>query len=196
MVWISIEGSIGSGKTTVIERLNKDYSTNNIKVYKEPVYDWKTCLDLFYSNQSRNAFLMQIRVNTSFIEIYNNINKFKTVITERSSYSSKYVFGKMLNDQGIMNNIEYELSNKLVEITQQKIPDYFIYLRTNPEVCYNRIIGRGDKPIDIDYLNNLNYYHDCVFYNKHNTYTIDTTNFSKDQTFDYVLYILRLINLK
>jgi len=196
MVWISIEGSIGSGKSTIVERLDKYYSTPNIGIYKEPIVDWLTYLNLFYSNKIRNAFLLQIRINTSFIEIYNSFYDKNMVITERSSYSSQNVFGKMLNDEGIMTNVEYKLTESLVNITQPKIPDFFIYLRTHPKVCYQRIIERGDDPIVLDYLTTLSDYHDNTFLNKDNVYVINSTNNSKQETFDTVLKIVRLINSK
>ena len=77
------------------------------------------------------------------------------MIKKRSSFSSQHVFGKLLNDKGNMSDQEYKLSNELVRITQLKIPDYFIYLRTHPNVSYNRIIERGDRPININYLKDL-----------------------------------------
>ena len=197
MVWISIEGSIGSGKTTVIDKLNDEYSNHNVGIYKEPIEVWKPCLNLFYYDQKRFSFLMQIRANTSFINIYNSIQNKQTAITERSSFSSQHVFGKLLNDKGNMSNQEYKLSNELVRITQLKIPDYFIYLRTRPNVSYNRIIERGDRPININYLKDLSNYHDRVFINPKgiNVYVIDTTNLSKSDTFNQVVDIIRIIKL-
>lgn len=194
MVWISIEGLIGSGKTTVVERLSKEYSNDNIGIYKEPVESWQSCLDLYYINNQRNSFLMQIRANTSFIKIYNSFQNKNMVITERSSYSSQNVFGKMLTEQGIMSNTEFELSTELVNATQQNIPDFFIYLKSTPDVCYDRIIKRGDKPIYKEYLRLLDEYHDQVFLNKLNVFVIEVNNMSKDCVFERILYIIRSIN--
>jgi len=195
MVWISIEGSIGSGKTTVINKLHTNYSTNTVGIYREPVEDWGRCLDLFYSDQKRHAFIMQMRVNISFTDIYNRLQTKDMAITERSSYSSRHVFGKMLNNQFALTNIEFDLLNEMIDVTQPKTPDYFIYLKTHPNVSYNRIISRGDKPIDINYLTNLGIYHDHIFACKPNVYVIDA-NASEYDVYKTVIGIIRTIKSK
>ena len=76
MVWISVEGSIGCGKSTILNELSKTYNSNNIGIYKEPIEDWKDYLDLFYSEPTgRYAFLTQMRVNLSFTQILRSFGK-------------------------------------------------------------------------------------------------------------------------
>lgn len=195
MVWISIEGSIGCGKSTLLDELIKNYESENTGIYKEPIDDWNDYLNLFYSNETRYSFLMQMRANISFTQIINkSINK-ELVVTERSSYSAQHVFSRMLLHHNRMNNLEYRLVEEFVRTTQNKQPDYFIYLKTIPEVCYNRIMLRGDKPIDINYLKSLNNYHNQVFTNNSKCYTIDTSSKNKEQVLSEVINIIRTIKL-
>ena len=64
---ISIEGNIGSGKSTVMTYLKKQNNLDIVFV-DEPVNDWttikdstgKNALDLFYNNQKDNSFWFQI----------------------------------------------------------------------------------------------------------------------------------------
>ena len=196
MVWISIEGSIGSGKTTVVNKLNEEYFHKDVGIFREPIEEWGPYLELFYNNKKRYAFLSQVRINTSFLNIYNKVQKTDTAITERSSFSAKHIFGKMLYDKDIMTDKEYYLCNELIDLTQHKIPDYFIYLKTDPFISYNRIIERGDKPIDINYLQNLSNYHDKTFSSSDRVYVVDNTNLSKNDTFKEVVNIIRTIKSK
>ena len=203
MVWISIEGSIGSGKTTVIDEMIDTHSTPNIGIYKEPIVEWKSYLDLFYSDKIKYGFMMQTRVIVSFSKIYKSFANKKLAITERSSYSSQNVFTRMLFDQGLLTPEEVKLLVEIVETThfqthpqpQKKLqPDYFIYLRTNPEVCYQRIINRNDKPIDFNYLKSLCHYHDKIFLNKPNVFVIDTSNIDRSTVKKKVTDFIRSVH--
>jgi deoxyadenosine/deoxycytidine kinase len=195
MVWVSIEGSIGCGKTTIMNELDKNYGCNNIGVYKEPINDWNGYLNLFYSNEARYSFLMQMRANLSFTQILNKSKGKEFIITERSSYSAQHVFSRMLLHHNRMNQLEYKLIQEFVDTTQSKKPDYFIYLKTVPEVCYNRITLRGDKPINIDYLKSLGIYHEQVFGNNSKCYVIETSSKNREQVLSEVINIIRTIKL-
>lgn len=195
MVWISIEGIIGCGKTTAVNKLKEEYETPNFAIYSEPIEKWKYFLDIYYQNNKNNGFKLQTRTNVSFSEIFKKVeNKYKAV-TERSSFSAQFIFSKMMLDNNLISKEEYDLLWELVQQVQTKNPDYFIYLRTHPNVCYQRILERGEH-IDINYLNKLCYYHDNVFLQNENTYIIDTTYMTKDKVFNEILNIIRTISKK
>ena len=62
--WFIIEGNIGSGKTTLVQKLRE---LNKYEVIEEPVNEWlsikdnnnKNLLGLFYENPQQYAYLFQ-----------------------------------------------------------------------------------------------------------------------------------------
>lgn len=91
---ISIEGNIGSGKSTIMNYL-RNLKHEQILFVDEPVNEWinlkdsngKNCLELFYENKEQNSFWFQIlayitRLRNLLEVIENNDNKL--IICERS----------------------------------------------------------------------------------------------------------------
>lgn len=162
---ISIEGNIGSGKSTILKQL-KNY-TDNIVYIDEPVDEWESIkdsnnnsiLELFYANQEKHAFNFQILAYITRLRLIINaikINKNKIIICERSIFTDKYVFAKMLFDQNKISDIEWKTYNywfsTFEEITRL---NGIIYVDTNPETCFKRIKKRnrnGESNIPINYL--------------------------------------------
>ena len=55
---ICIDGLIGAGKSTILEKLKK----KGYYVFKENLDEWGYFLDLFYKNKPRWAFTLQIAI--------------------------------------------------------------------------------------------------------------------------------------
>ena len=124
---ISIDGNIGSGKSTFIHHI-KDYyanpqNCNGIKIcfLQEPVDIWntitdkegKTIIECYYSNPEKYAFAFQMmayisRLATLKKELKNN---YDFIFTERCIFTDCNVFCKMLYDDGKINEIEYKIYN-------------------------------------------------------------------------------------
>lgn len=135
---IAIEGNIGSGKTTQLELLSRIFP-----VYTEPVHLWP--LEEFYANPKAQHFHMQTAVLTSFLDNGPGIY-------ERSPRSSREVFSNFENQPA--ESMTYDLLYHRLGWE----PDYWIFLDSNPEMCYKRVIGRmgtGDSYITPEYLNTL-----------------------------------------
>ena len=112
---ISIEGNIGSGKTTLFNILEKklllnDY--NNKKFMKEPIDNWlnlkdnsnTNILELFYRDKSKWSFSFQI---CAFISKIKELEKYlidsDIIITERTVLTDRECFAKEL----YKNNLTY-----------------------------------------------------------------------------------------
>lgn len=176
---VSIEGNIGSGKSTLLENLRKHYS-NNIRVIflREPVDDWEkikdsdgnTMLKKFYADQEKYSFAFQMMAYISRLKILRDTikevhDKEKIVIiTERSLYTDKYVFAKMLHDQGKIEDVCYQIYLNWFEEFAKDFPiNYSVYVKTNPEKCYERIHKRardGEEVIPLNYLSDCDRYHE------------------------------------
>jgi deoxyadenosine/deoxycytidine kinase len=178
---ISIEGNIGSGKSTLFEQLQHTFSNNpNIIFVREPVDIWEnirdedgtTILEKFYENQVKYSFSFQIMAYISRINLLKeSINKAphdSVIITERSLYTDKMVFAKMLYDTHKIECINYQIYLNLFETFKNDFyVDKVIYIKTDPDICYNRILKRartGENNISLDYLDLCHEYHNNMIH--------------------------------
>jgi deoxyadenosine/deoxycytidine kinase len=164
---IVIDGNIGSGKTTQLNILSK----LGYKVHCEPIDEWP--LDLFYRDKDRWAFLLQMSILKSFLDK-------DGLIWERSPESSREVFWKMLN-QGTP---EEEHIYKYFYEKYSWSPDVHIYIRTDPDVCLQRILSRhqtGDVSIDLEYISKVHMYYENYVSSRSTVHIIDGNNSSPEE---------------
>ena len=176
----SIEGNIGSGKSTIINMLkNKLKNIKNIKntsvIYlPEPVEVWesikdsdgKNAIEKYYENPDKYAFAFQMMAYISRIhQLRETLKKTDNVIIicERSVFTDKEIFAKMLHDDKKIGNIEYNIYCKWFYEFVKDIPvKGLIYVKTDPEICEGRVIKRKRKGemIPLSYLQNCHKYHE------------------------------------
>ena len=98
---ITIQGNIGSGKSTIVRELKKKYGDNkDICFIQEPVDIWNTIRDendkpiltLYYENQKEYAFSFQMMAYISRLKILKEaVDKgYKYIVSERSLDTDKY----------------------------------------------------------------------------------------------------------
>jgi deoxyadenosine/deoxycytidine kinase len=96
----------------------------------------------------------------------NIVNKKIVFITERSLYTDKMVFAKMLHDSGNIEYINYQVYLNWFDTFSEEFPVHkVVYIKTSPETCYSRIIKRsreGESNISLEYLINCSKYHDVM----------------------------------
>ena len=198
---LSIEGNIGSGKSTIIDYLKERYKNDKEFIFlPEPVDEWETIKDeenitilqKFYNDQKKYSFTFQIMAYISRLNLLRKTikeNPGKIIISERSLFTDKYVFAKMLYDSGNMESIQYQIYNKWFESFLDLAPvSKMIYLKTDPKVSFERISIRnrnGEENIPFEYIENCHKYHnsmyDIIDFNKK---IIDCTNdFNKDENY-------------
>lgn len=167
-----IEGNIGAGKSTFL-RMVKDYL--NIQAVFEPHEQWQkvggsqNLLDLFYKDTARWAYTFQSYAFVTRVlaqENHAKVNTYPAQILERSVYSDRYCFAKNCFEQGTMNALEWKLYKEwfswLVDNYTVK-PSGFIYLRTDPKVCYERLTKRNrseESAVPLAYLEKLHGKHE------------------------------------
>ena len=177
---VSIEGNIGSGKSTLLANLRNNYKEDaNIVFLKEPVDEWEkitdengvTILEKFYADQEKYSFSFQMMAYVSRLKVLRdelkNIkfseDKKTIIITERSLYTDKMVFAKMLYDSGKIEYINYQIYLSWFDTFSEEFPVHkIVYVKTCPEKCYSRVHKRsrdGEENIPLDYLINCSKYH-------------------------------------
>ena len=173
----TIEGNIGSGKSTLVKKLkNTFHNIDNIKIIflDEPVSEWenikdkdgKNIIEKYYENQKKYAFSFQMMAYISRIHKIKEIlktHKNVIIISERSVFTDKEIFAKMLYDDNKIEDIEYNIYHKWFDEFVKDIPiSGIIYVKTNPEICEKRVIKRNRKgeSIPLSYLQNCYLYHE------------------------------------
>lgn len=176
---IAIEGNIGVGKTTFLEKMKSCKKINDKSNFiSEPVDIWlsitdndgKNILGKYYDNKERWSYTFQnfsyITKMTKLVDAIRNSNK-QIIFLDRSIGTDKNVFAKMLYDDGMLGNLEYKMYNLWSDFYDKYISNNdkknIIYLRCDPLVAQKRIIKRGrneEKNIPIEYLTSLHEYHE------------------------------------
>ena len=171
---ISIEGNIGSGKSTFLEQLRLKYSADpTICFLMEPVDIWSTITDTsgatilekYYADQHKYAFTFQMMAYISRLSLIRSALKknYRIIIVERSIYTDSVVFAKMLFDDKKIEEIEYKIYLKWFdEFIDDFPPTRFVYMRAEPTVSYQRVLlrARSGEIIPLDYLQNCHAYHE------------------------------------
>lgn len=167
-------GNIGAGKSTYMSLLNKWLRTtqpNAARFFPEPVTDWKESLVMFYDEPKRYAFMFQMYTLLSRFLLLNNALKLpiKWAIFERCLQTDKLIFADPLYKNGSMNLVEYNIYTKwhaaLTDITPPLTDILYVYLRTSPEVCLQRIASRsrdGEEKITLEYLEQCHKAHEAM----------------------------------
>ena len=178
----SVEGNVGSGKSYLIKNLMNTLKTiykYNVIYLPEPVKEWQkiknenheNVIQVYYKDPVKYGFSFQIM--TLISRITQLRNAFKTYrntifILERSVYADRNVFCKMLKDDGIIDNINYEIYLRWFDEFKNEIPiNGNIYINTGIEKTMKRIEKRGregENSITKEYLTKLKKYHDDWLY--------------------------------
>ena len=172
-----IEGNISSGKSSLLELLME----RGVVVFQEPIHIWKehyvekngdNILGLFYSNMKRWSFQFEVAVmNTRFKNIMKALNSnHNLMIIERSLLTDMKVFAPNLYAMNEMTDMEwkiycdwYETFMELIEERLKQVDVQFIYIKTDPEICFERKLQRDrteEKDVIPDYFISLHERHE------------------------------------
>jgi len=189
---VSLDGNIGSGKSTLMKQLiekkeifEKKCPDIEFAFLLEPVDEWSdVCdekgvpiLEKFYEDTKKYAFSFQMTVYLSRLSlIKKTVDNFRkngtkqklVIITERSLFTDKEVFCKMLYDNKHISKLDYNVYNKWYNTFSG---DYnvnkILYLTTSPVICTGRVIKRsrdGENNMSSEYLWLCDEYHKGMIY--------------------------------
>lgn len=189
----SIEGNIGSGKSTLVSNIKTSYSGKKINgrtviCVQEPVSIWNdikdksgtTILEKFYADQEKYSFPFQMMAYISRLAILKETiseNPDAIIITERCTDTDKHVFAQMMYDSGKMEDINFAIYLKWYEFFLKDVPVMgHIYVKTDHTKCDERIKNRsrtGEDGIPLEYLEACHDYHENWLISKENKLILD-----------------------
>jgi deoxyadenosine/deoxycytidine kinase len=155
---IAVSGNIGSGKTTLAEKLSKHYGWN-------PLYesvDNNPYLRDFYDDMARWAFHLQIYfLNSRFNQVRQIRESEKTIIQDRTIYEDAYIFAANLHKSQHISDRDYQSYLDIFHsmISLVKAPDLLIYLKADIPKLVQQIQKRNREyefNIKLEYLKTLN----------------------------------------
>lgn len=198
----AVDGNIGSGKSSRVNDLKKHLKLNPSFIFlQEPVDDWNsikskdgtTMLQKFYCDQDKYAFSFQMMAYISRLSLLRKTireNPDCHIVTERSIFTDRNVFAKMLYDDDKIEEVEYQIYLKWFdEFAKETKIDGVIYVHTSPNVCYDRIKKRsrtGEESIPLKYLKKCHEYHDKWILNEEENLQIIDGNVDTEQSPDII----------
>lgn len=158
---IAVCGNIGSGKTTLVEKLSRHYAW--IPLYES--VDQNPYLRDFYEDMTRWAFHLQIYfLNNRFNQVRQIRENDRPVIQDRTIYEDAHIFAANLHSSANINERDYQtyldLYNSMIRFVEP--PDLLIYLKADIPKLVQQIQKRNrdfEFNIKLEYLKNLNEYY-------------------------------------
>jgi deoxyadenosine/deoxycytidine kinase len=182
---IAIAGNIGSGKTTLTNKLASHYGYE--AMFEQA--DDNPYINDFYDDMQRWSFNMQIfYLQNRFNQIQKIRTAGKDVVQDRTIYEDASIFAPNLHSMGLLTTRDFENYISLFNLVNGlvKAPDLLIYLRATVPTLVGQIQKRGrdyEASIRIDYLTRLNERYEAWIstYNSGKLLIIDvdTNNFSE-----------------
>lgn len=176
---ISVEGNIGSGKTTLVNRLRQLDEAAHIHFIADHVQQLRESgwMCKFYDDKAKHAFPLQMTMLmkrwNSLLELFlkhtasANSEECFIVVTERSMYSDSKVFTSALHSMGYIDERElniiqeaytgYTAALKLLRFKEVG----FLYIESHPQDCYQIHCksAPAEETLDQKYLSVLHSVH-------------------------------------
>jgi deoxyadenosine/deoxycytidine kinase len=158
---ILIAGNIGSGKTSLTERIGERLGW---RTAFESVAD-NPYLPDFYADMKSWSFHLQVfflgHRAQQHLDMYEDP---RPSIIDRSIYEDAFIFARALHSMGNINERDYQTYRQVFNLVVKNLPSpsLLIYLKAPIEVLVNRIQKRGreiESTISKDYLALLDSYY-------------------------------------
>lgn len=171
---IDIEGIIGAGKTTLIEKVIVPFFEDQglrVTMVPEPVEEWTEILPLFYKDPSRWGYHFQTKALYDRIRVSEQVWKdcdADVIIMERSIWSDE-IFMKTLQRCGEITEMEVKHYHNLWDMARRLMPfkpNVIFFLKPSIDTVMKRVEERardGEDGISRDYQITLQTVHEEDF---------------------------------
>jgi len=145
---VSVEGNIGSGKSTMLSYFEK---FGDVELVPEPVGQWcdlngHNLLAKLYEDPSRWSFQFQSYVQLTRLQLLKSPTTFKVKIVERSIQNNRFCFLELARKSGTMSEAEHVVLSQWYEFLERNMTldlDLIVYLRSSPAIAYERMKKRN-----------------------------------------------------
>jgi len=147
---VSIEGNIGAGKSTML-KFFEQYT--DVELIPEPVAQWcdvkgHNLLGKLYEDPKRWSFQFQSYVQLTRLQLLKKPTSCSVKIIERSIQNNRFCFLENARKEGSLSGAELEVLVSWYDWMNSNIGlplDLIVYLKTSPQVAYERLRQRGRK---------------------------------------------------
>ena len=195
--FVTIEGNIGAGKTTLAQKISEDYKA---KLVLERFAD-NPFLPKFYEDQARYAFPLEMSFMADryqqFTEDTSQFDLFKKFMVSDYDVYKSLIFAKIT-----LQPDEYLLYRKVFSLMYREVrkPNLYIYLYQTTERLLENIKKRGrsyEQQIEPDYLERINkgYFDFIKSYPEQKTLILDVSSLDfVDDPGDYRYVMDRILD--
>jgi deoxyadenosine/deoxycytidine kinase len=187
---ISISGSLGVGKTTLVNQLS--HLVEGSVVASEDVSRYHF-LPLFYRERERYAMHSRLEFLEDKAAQLLSIQSGTRLALHDRSVSELIAFANVLREQGMFPEPEYQLYFRLYSTLLQTLPkiNLVIWLRASTDVALDRVQQRGrefEKNITAQYLDSIEEQYKLWFssLDPRLTLQLDTTHLNSGETAELV----------
>ncbi len=196
--YISFEGNIGAGKTTLVHKIAEDF---NAKTVLERFAD-NPFLPKFYKDQNRYAFPLEMSfLADRYQQLSDDLAQFD--LFKDFIVADYHIFKSLIFAKITLQEDEYRLYRNLFDIIYKEMPkpDLYVYLYQNTERLLENIKKRGrnyEQNIEVEYLDKINtgYFEYIKSHTDLNVLIIDVSNRDFVKNHEDYLFILNEIKKK
>ena len=150
-MYVTIEGIVGCGKSTVIQELKKHL--NNVHWFKEPIESFRhfkihNPLYNSYNSPTTDAAICQLHIIDELSRMYGqeawDFEQKNLIISERS-HLSPLVFTKTYHELNIISHFvhDYIVDYWEKKCLHLKVPDLVVFLDVDVDTCQKRVMERA-----------------------------------------------------
>lgn len=177
----AIEGTIGVGKSTVLQALRE----RGYAVRQEAVDHW-TLLPAFYKDPQTYSFPFQLQVLASYADC-------TTGIVERSAESAFHIFSTLLYSKHFLCEESFTILHTIQRTLP--VPDHIFYLHAPAHICHDRVVQRNrqGETVSVEYIQELQDQYELYLSSVSNVTYIDATQ-SPEVIADKIILVLQRLH--
>lgn len=173
---VFVEGNVGSGKTRFLNYFKK---FDEFLILEEPIDKWTNLngfnlLDLKFNDPEKFLFTFQNYATLTRLRQHMQTTDKPIKMMERSLLTARNCFIENFHKNHNLHDGMYHVLNEWFEFVNEFHPvqcNAIIYLKTSPEVAFNRVVERGreeEASITLAYLKQLHDFHENYLFHNEN----------------------------